>query len=175
MAKKENESSALKKLFNSIDQIYSDSDVNLYDDDSDMGAFQTFEQKKRDKKITLLLTHYVNWYEDKAKDNRLFKQVIFYSMIGALGLIVFTCIAMSMISLFKQNQSTADVITLISSFVTLAVAIIGIVNVITAHIFPQDDEKYITQIVESIQRNDLENKRENIKANQNSNKNTDED
>lgn len=32
------------------------------------------------------------------------------------------------------------------------------------YVFPEKEEEYITRIVEIIQRNDLDNKRENIKA-----------
>ena len=34
---------------------------------------------------------------------------------------------------------------------------------ITKYFFPENDEQYITTIVETIQQNDLENKRENAK------------
>ena len=35
---------------------------------------------------------------------------------------------------------------------------------IVKYAFPEDDEKYITEIVKAIQSNDLENKKQNIQA-----------
>ena len=47
------------------------------------------------------------------------------------------------------------------TFLTL---IVGILKIITKYVFPVNDEEYITRIVELIQNNDLENKKENIRA-----------
>jgi hypothetical protein len=41
--------------------------------------------------------------------------------------------------------------------------IIGMLKIIVRYIFPENEEQYITKIVEDIQKNDLKNKRENIK------------
>ncbi|WP_297998267.1 hypothetical protein [uncultured Oscillibacter sp.] len=53
------------------------------------------------------------------------------------------------------------------SFVTACVSFLGLVVsvllIITKYFFPENDEQYITQIVKSIQENDLANKRENAK------------
>lgn len=42
--------------------------------------------------------------------------------------------------------------------------IIGILTIIAKYVFPEKEEEYITRIVEIIQNNDLENKKENIAA-----------
>lgn len=57
-------------------------------------------------------------------------------------------------------QDVAAFITACISFISL---IIGLLTIITKYFFPENDEQYITQIVESIQKNDLENKRENAR------------
>lgn len=54
-------------------------------------------------------------------------------------------------------------ITTCVSFITL---IIGLLTIVTKYFFPENDEQYITTIVEAIQKNDLENKRENAKYTQ---------
>ena len=46
------------------------------------------------------------------------------------------------------------------SFISL---VIGLLTIITKYFFPESDEQYITKIVETIQQNDLENKKENAK------------
>ena len=39
-----------------------------------------------------------------------------------------------------------------------------LLQTITKYIFPENEEEYITRIVEMIQNNDLENKKENIRV-----------
>lgn len=46
------------------------------------------------------------------------------------------------------------------SFISL---VIGLLTIITKYFFSENDEQYITKIVETIQQNDLENKKENAK------------
>lgn len=57
-------------------------------------------------------------------------------------------------------QSLVAFVTACISFISL---IIGLLTIITKYFFPENDEQYITTIVESIQKNDLENKRENAR------------
>lgn len=52
------------------------------------------------------------------------------------------------------------IITASVSFISL---VIGLLTIITKYFFPENDEQYITKIVETIQQNDLENKKENAK------------
>ena len=65
---------------------------------------------------------------------------------------------------FLSDISIEDVVQLISLCLTFITLIFGILTIITKYVFPENDEEYITRIVESIQKNDLENKKENIKA-----------
>ena len=53
---------------------------------------------------------------------------------------------------------------LVSVCVTFLTLIVGILQTITKYVFPEKEEEYITRIVEIIQNNDLENKKENIRA-----------
>lgn len=48
--------------------------------------------------------------------------------------------------------------------ITFLTLIVGVLTIITKYVFPENEEEYITRIVEIIQRNDLENKKENIKV-----------
>ena len=60
--------------------------------------------------------------------------------------------------------SIANVVQIISVCVTFLGLIIGLLQTITKYIFPENEEEYITRIVEMIQNNDLENKKENIRV-----------
>lgn len=61
-------------------------------------------------------------------------------------------------------DSIANVVQIISVCVTFLGLIIGLLQTITKYIFPENEEEYITRIVEMIQNNDLENKKENIRV-----------
>lgn len=56
-----------------------------------------------------------------------------------------------------------DVVAFIAACISFISLIIGLLTIITKYFFPENDEQYITTIVESIQKNDLENKRENAR------------
>lgn len=124
--------------------------------------FITAEQKKRDEQITLLLQHYVDNYNEKRKSNSVYKKII----LGICGLIIVTFSIAFMILLFKVNQMSDlqvnNVVALITVSITYLSLIIGLLTIITKYVFPRNEEEYITRIVESIQRNDLKNKKANI-------------
>ena len=118
--------------------------------------FITPEQKKRDEQITTLLTAYVDSYEKKVNSSIWYRVIILVVCIGVV--IAFACALNEL-----QISNLVAFVTACISFVSL---IIGLLTIITKYFFPENDEQYITQIVESIQKNDLENKRENAKQQQ---------
>ena len=63
-----------------------------------------------------------------------------------------------------EANSIPEVIQFISVCVTFLGLIVGLLQIITKYVFPENEEEYITRIVELIQNNDLENKKENIKV-----------
>ena len=67
-----------------------------------------------------------------------------------------------------NNSNTVEyLLRLIPICITFITLIIGTLNIIVKYVFPEKEEEYITKIVELIQNNDLEHKKENIKCNQN--------
>ena len=64
---------------------------------------------------------------------------------------------------------------LISVCITFLTLIVSILKIITKYVFPKKEEEYITRIVEIIQNNDLENKKENINVKTKISKDTKED
>ena len=56
-----------------------------------------------------------------------------------------------------QISNLVAFVTACISFVSL---IIGLLTIITKYFFPENDEQYITKIVEIIQNNDFKNKQE---------------
>ena len=159
---------------NFLDELDSISDSLSFfqpvDNDNDMNkeyvdAYATRQQKRRDRKITELLSIYVENYKDKSKSNKWYKSILFGICIlilaaFSISFIVFIC----KIDIHGKMDSIANVVQIISVCVTFLGLIIGLLQTITKYIFPENEEEYITRIVEMIQNNDLENKKENIRV-----------
>lgn len=128
-------------------------------------SYVMLQQKKRDEQITRLLTEYVDEYANKNKSRKFFKNILFYGSIGTI--VVFSGCFIYWINKAMGKSSEVSVeslVQIISVCVTFLTLIISIIKTITKYVFPQNEEEYITRIVEIIQKNDLKNKRENIRA-----------
>lgn len=133
--------------------------------DAYIDTYMTKQQRLRDKKVTELLNHYVRGYKYKIQSNKWYKGIL-------LGCSCVILLAFSSVFIFlilkmdftNQNGSFASLAEVISVCITFLSLIIGILTVIAKYVFPEHEEEYITRIVEIIQNNDLENKKENIMA-----------
>ena len=127
--------------------------------------YTTNQQRVRDKKITDLLSKYVDTYSYKSESNKWYKGILFGICVLILMLfsVVFVVLIFK-IDITKAQVSTEGVIQFISVCVTFLTLIVSILKIITKYVFPEKEEEYITRIVEIIQNNDLENKKENIKV-----------
>lgn len=170
-SKKKNYQNTFSQILNSVDFI------RAVDNDQEMNKpyideYTTHQQRLRDKKITELLNQYVAAYSYKNKSNKLYKGLLFglCAFILLLFSIVFVRL-MFKIDISNANPSIEGVVQLISVCITFLTLIVGITKIITKYVFPENEEEYITRIVEIIQNNDLKNKKENIRVktkNQNS-------
>ncbi|MDO4293956.1 MAG: hypothetical protein Q4C65_12110 [Eubacteriales bacterium] len=126
--------------------------------------FVTREQKKRDEHITRLLGKYVSFYESKVQHSKICRYIILIPCMAIIlafsALLIFLSLKVLNVDSDLNIQDVAAFITACISFISL---IIGLLTIITKYFFPENDEQYITTIVESIQKNDLENKRENAR------------
>ena len=113
--------------------------------------YTTEEQKQRDTEVTRLLAAYVKTYEKKTERNARKQDILFYSCLAII--VIFTIIFVAAIIVAFLRIASVSFIALV----------IGLLTIITKYFFPENDEQYITTIVETIQQNDLENKRENAK------------
>ena len=128
--------------------------------------YTTNQQKIRDEKITELLTQYVDVYIYKNKSNKLYKGILFSICIAILC--TFSFVFLWFVS--KLNHQTdavavGNVVQIISVCITFLTLIISVLQIITKYVFPEKEDEYITRIVEIIQNNDLENKKQNINVN----------
>ncbi len=128
--------------------------------------FATKEQKKRDEFVTELLKEYVGFYKGKVSDNKRYKKVLFYVSITLL-IIVSLGFGLLLWEFLVHDNLNNGIFKFVSTSVTFLSLIIGILMIITKYVFLENDEEYITKIVEMIQNNDLQNKKENIKVQSN--------
>lgn len=149
----------IESLLNSFSEAKDEKGLEGFDD-----PFVTAEQKQRDSQITKLLTAYVGSYENKANSSKICRFAI---LVSCLLIVIFFAVVLAIIVINALNADVVFCTSQIVGFVTACVSfislIIGLLTIITKYFFPEDDEKYITKIVETIQQNDLENKRENAK------------
>lgn len=153
--------SQISKSFNGMTIINDDEKIG----DPYVDGFTTNQQRSRDKKITELLQLYVNAYEYKNKSNKWYKGLLFGLCMLILLLFTITLIVLVVqLSISDNSETIESIVQLVTVCVTFLTLIVGILKIITKYVFPANDEEYITRIVELIQNNDLENKKENIKA-----------
>lgn len=156
-----NELDSISDSLTFIQPVNNDKDINK----AYVDTYATRQQKSRDSKITELLSTYVEVYNYKSKSNKWYKGILFFICVGILiafciSFIVFIC----NVDFNGESNSVANVIQLISVCITFLGLIVGLLQTITKYVFPENEEEYITRIVELIQTNDLENKKENIKV-----------
>ena len=159
-----------------LEDVKQDSDLDYKD------PFVTLQQKKRDQKITELLTEYVNFYKKKVRHSTICRYLIltpcvliilgFAVLLGYFALrIVHAAAPLEIGDLVAFVTACVSFISLIIGLLTIITkyffcVCMGIWLIFTKYFFPENDEQYITAIVEAIQKNDLENKRENAKHEQ---------
>lgn len=124
----------------------------------------TDEQRKRDEKTTVLYEQFISAYKEKQRFAKKSKDLIFTWCTQCVSLLVWACVGSSVYVIGWTNRESTDIIALISAIIPLLVAVIGTLNIVTKHIFPEDEEKHITDIVKVILENDLHNKQENMKS-----------
>ena len=156
-----NELHSISDSLTFIQAVDNDNDINK----AYVDTYATRQQKTRDCKITDLLSTYVETYNYKSKSNKWYKGILFFICIGILlafciSFIIFIC----NVDFNGEASSLSDVIQLISVCITFLGLIVGLLQTITKYVFPANEEEYITRIVELIQNNDLENKKENIRV-----------
>lgn len=126
--------------------------------------YQTAQQATRDEYITFLLEKYKDAYAQKNRMKQ-FSQKCIWGLCASfiMGSTISLCFLTYRIAFFPQEFSDlSSVISFITAFVSFSSLIFGLMTIITKYAFPEDDEKYITEIVKAIQENDLKNKSANM-------------
>mgnify|MGYP000251001076 CR=1 FL=1 len=152
--------SQIMNSLNRIKEIKDEDEIN----NPYVDEFTTKQQRSRDKKITELLQLYVEAYNYKNKSNKWYKGILFGICTAILLAFAITLIVLVVRFNGATDEKTIEsVVQLITACITFLTLIVSILKIITKYVFPVNDEEYITRIVEIIQNNDLENKKENIR------------
>lgn len=127
--------------------------------------FQTKQQQERDKVITKILREYASSYAKKGQvKEQCQKFMLFiccvFVMISVFGILGLTCRVVIAPESISDLSALAAFVTAFLGFVSL---VFGLITVITKYAFPEDDERYIADIVKAIQDNDLSHKIANMK------------
>lgn len=122
--------------------------------------YATTEQKERDKKITILLESYINAYKSKIKVQKFLRFILFIVCISIIVGFAWVFISkIKNIDFITSSIEVSNLVSLISICATFIASVVGILHTIAKYCFPENDEKYITDIVKAVQENDFNNKK----------------
>ena len=108
--------------------VDNDNDINK----AYVDTYATRQQKSRDRKITELLSTYVETYNYKSKSNKWYKGILFFICVGILVAFCISFIVfISNVDFNGEANSIPDVIQLISVCVTFLGLIVGLLQTIT--------------------------------------------
>ena len=123
----------------------------------------TGQQRARDKQTTVLYRQFSDAHKSKQAFSGRAKKGIYIACTAWVSVLILGCIVFSGFVLLKPEKGVNDIVALIVAVVPMLTAILGTLNIVTKYVFPEDEEKHITEIVKTILDNDLLNKQENIK------------
>lgn len=110
----------------------------------------------RDPQYTLLLKNYINEYEKNSADKRDMKKKIFFFLKIFFPLLTLACIAAIAYSLFAPVALIEKITFVSTSLITFISSFIVIPLTITKHLFPENIDNQIVEVVKNMIENDKE-------------------
>lgn len=150
-----------------VSRFFDSTGFSSVSDEKELGyqdPFVTHEQMKRDAEITKLLEAYVKAYQSKVCHGTICRYVLLIPCVSII-IALSAVLGYSAVRIFtgEGDLEIEDLIAFVTACVSFVSLIIGLLTIMTKYFFPENDEQYITKIVEAIQKNDLSNKIENAK------------
>lgn len=140
---------------------------NIREADSDYNS-KRFDKRGdeiiRDHFVTILFKKYIEKYQNKVDSDKTYKKIIFWAS-GVLLLAFLVLIYIIAIGLLQKGTATIHLATALTAIASISGCIFGIINTIVKYVFPVKEEKYITDIVKSIQHNDYKHLKVRSKGN----------
>ena len=155
----------VEDIYQRLLEVYARSDLDLdpSNNDSDLVPDNlTKQQRQRDKQTTTLYRQFIEAHKEKQDYVKNSKKHIRNACIAWVSVLILAFIFFATYVLVFTDRKIVDIVSLISAAIPLLVAIIGTLNIVTKHVFPEDEEKHISNIVKTILDNDLKNKLANI-------------
>ena len=78
--------------------------------------------------------------------------------------VIKVCIYVTVKTIPIETNAVSGIVALITAYGSVLGVFMGVIQIITKYVFPENEEQYITEIVKAIQENDLQHKKVNIEA-----------
>lgn len=112
------------------------------------------EYKKRDGLYTQLLKEYIDVYTGKEEDKKKYKKAFFIIVMIIFIIIIIGCVASICYISIEGAYDLESVGIVFSNVAGIISAIIVIPQIIAKHLFPTNEEKFMIDMVTSMQNND---------------------
>ena len=150
---------------NKISPTYDDEDLEdnlsvVYDDD-DLRKSDIKSVKDHNEYYTELLKSYVNNANANLKNKIIYKKIFFYICCCIMLIVMFVILILTIKMLDSEVDRRNLIISIVSNLISFLVTFIVLPKTIAEHLFNNEDEKNMVDIVKSIQdydkqiRNDL--------------------
>jgi len=110
----------------------------------------------RDEEYTVLLEKYIRNYQDKQKQYGKQRNAFFIYACIIMGGVLAACLAILLCLIFVKLDRVSIIVSATASVATILTTLIGIPLTITKHLFPQEMDHEIVDIVKSMIVNDCE-------------------
>lgn len=135
------------------------SNVEKLDDDKLNTSFQNPREVERDSAVTKLLASYVDTYEKRQTDNRGFRQKMFWLCFFAVSALTLAIVFSIVYLLVWTERSITDIVALVTACVAAIGSLAFLLEIIAKYVFPSNEEEHISQMVQAVQKNDLEERK----------------
>lgn len=114
------------------------------------------EYNKRQGLYSQLLQSYIDNVVKKLDKNLFFKQVFFWMITGSFFAIVAVSLGLLISSVFCIKDSVTAIVTVVGSLSSMLATMIVLPRIIAEHLFPQNEDSAIIELVKQMQANDKE-------------------
>lgn len=123
----------------------------------------TIQQRERDKQTTMLYAQYVIAHKEKQDFAKQTKGLVRNLCFIWVSFFILASVGLSLYIIICTQRQVTDIVALLGAVIPFVLAIIGTLNIVVKHVFPENEEQYINEIVIAIGKNDLEHKMSNIR------------
>ncbi len=109
---------------------------------------------QRDTYYTQILANYNTEYKERRKQIKSMRNIMFWIMLSILSLVVVASLVMFFIIICKSNNSSIDIVAVISVAVSFISTILTIPIIIAKSLFPEKEDNQIIDVLTKLIEND---------------------